>query len=51
MYNLVYEQMVNAGITRRLSESEEYWIDDNGEKVSSEDDAVGMKVKIEITHP
>ena len=51
MYNLVYEQMINAGIARRLSESEEYWIDENGEKVSSEDNAVGMKVKIEITHP
>ena len=51
MYDLVYDQMVSAGLARMLPESEHYWIDENGEKVQSESDAVGMKVKIEITHP
>ena len=51
MYDLVYEQMVDAGVARRLPESEQYWVGEDGEKVESEVDAVGMKVKIEITHP
>ena len=51
MYELVYDQMVSACLAPVLPESEQYWIDKNGEKVHSESDAIGMKVKIKITHP
>ena len=51
MYALVYEQMINSGVARRLPESEHYWTNENGERVESENDAVGMKIEVEITHP
>ena len=51
MYNLVCEQMIDAGLARRLSEEEQYWVDENGEQVECEKDSVGKKVNIEITHP
>ena len=51
MYALVYEQMINSGVARRLPESEHYWTNENGERVESENDAVGMKIEVEITYP
>ena len=51
MYDLVYEQMISAGLARRLAPSEQYWIDKNGDKVHNEENAVGLKVEVEITHP
>ena len=51
MYDLVYDQMVAAGVARRLSPAEHYWVDKNGETIESESDACGLKVEIEITHP
>ena len=52
MYDLVwYEQMVAASIARRLTPSEDYWVDIYGETIEIEIDTCGLKVKIEITHP
>ena len=51
MYHLVYTQMVNAGVARWLPDSEQYYVNDEGEKVESALDSVGLKVEVEITHP
>ena len=51
MYNLVYEQMIDSGLARRLLESEQYFVNENGEVVESENDAFGKKIIVEITHP
>ena len=51
MYHLVYTQMVSAGVARWLPSSEHYYVNDEGEKVESEGDSVGLKVTVEITHP
>ena len=51
MYDLVYEQIVAAGITAELPEEEWYWINDEGENLESDKSAVGLKVKIQIIHP
>ena len=50
MYDLCYEQMVDAGIAVKLPESEQYYVNEDGEEVES-DDMVGHKVKVKITHP
>lgn len=50
MYDLVYEQMIAAGIAVALAEDEQYWVDENGETVDSSA-GVGLKVKVKITHP
>jgi len=34
-----------------LPPSEQYWINDDGERVDSAESGVGMKIKVEITHP
>ena len=51
MYDLEYEQMIKSGIAVALPESDWYYINDEGEKVDCEKDAVGHLVKVEITHP
>ena len=51
MYELVYTQMVNAGVARWLPSSERYYVNDEGDKLESEGDSVGLKVTVEITHP
>jgi len=51
MYDLVYEQMVAAGVARCLPPDEHYWVNGNGEKTNCESDACGLKVTIDITHP
>ena len=51
MYELIYEQMTNAGIAVELPEDEQYWVDKDGEELDSDENAVGLKVKIKITHP
>ena len=51
MYHLVYDQMVEAGVARWLLPSEHYYVNEEGEKVESEKDSVGLKVEVEITHP
>ena len=33
MYDLLYEQMVQAGIAQRLPEGEQYWVDEKGNTV------------------
>ena len=47
----MYEQMIDAGLARILSEEEQYWVGKNGEQVECEKDYVGKKVSIKITHP
>ena len=51
MYELVYEQMVEANIAVRLPEEEQYWVDVTGNIVDSEDDAAGHKCTIKLTNP
>ena len=51
MYDLIYEQMINAGIAVELPEEEQYWVDKDGEELDSDENAVGLKVKVRITHP
>ena len=51
VYDLMYDQMLTAGVARRLSPADHYWVDKNGETIESESDACGLKVEIEITHP
>ena len=51
MYNLVYEQMIASGLACRLPESEQYFVNKDGEVVESENEAFGKKVIVEITHP
>ena len=50
-YDLVYEQMIAAGIAVALPPPEQYWINDDGERIDSAESGVGMKIKVEITHP
>ena len=51
MYDLVYEQMVKAGVAKYLLLEDYYYVNDQGEKVESESESVGALVKIEVTHP
>ena len=51
MYDLVYDQMVTAGVACQLSPSEFYYVNGEGETVDKQIASVGLKVKIEITHP
>ena len=51
MYDLVYEQMVQAGVAKALAPEEYYYVNDKGERVSEIEDSVGMQVKVEVTHP
>lgn len=51
MYDMVYNSWVDAGVARKLPEEEHYWVNDKGERVDNEEEAVGCKVTIELTHP
>jgi hypothetical protein len=51
MYDLVYEQMVAAGVAKELAPEDQYWVNAEGDRVENENNAVGLKVTIEITHP
>ena len=51
MYDLVYDQMVKAGVARNLLPSEFYYVNEKGEKVGKKIESVGLQVKIEVTHP
>ena len=51
MYDLVYDQMVKAGVARTLFPSEFYYVNEKGEKVGKKIESVGLQVKIEVTHP
>ena len=51
MYKLVYQNMVAAGIARYLPELEHYFVDSQGNTVEKQEEAAGMKVTIELTHP
>ena len=39
MYNLVYDQMVDAGLAKKLSPEDQYWTDDHGSSVKTEEEA------------
>ena len=43
--------MVNVGVVKWLTPSQHYFVDEEGEQTESENDAVGLKIKVEITHP
>ena len=51
MYDLVYEQMVQAGIAVSLPENEWHWVDYNGFTVDSKAESTGLKIKVKLTHP
>jgi hypothetical protein len=51
MYELIYEQMIDAGIAHDIPPEEHYWVDENGEVVSTNDKAAGHKCTIKLTHP
>lgn len=51
MYELVYEQMVEAGIASHLPEEEHYWVDRSGNRVNSEEEAIGHKCSMKLDHP
>ena len=51
MYELIYKQMVDAGIAQHLPEDEHYWVDKAGEVVDTSEQAAGNKCTIELTHP
>ena len=42
--------MIAAGVAVPLSEDEQYWVNENGETVNCST-GVGLKVKVQITHP
>ena len=50
MYDLVYDQMVNAGVVKYLLPDDHYYVNDKGEKVESESESVGALVKVEVAH-
>ena len=50
MYDLVYEQMVRAGVAKKLEPHEYYYVNGKGDRVSMEE-SVGLQVKIEVIHP
>ncbi len=49
MYECVYDQMVHAGIAKRLPEK--VWRDREGLIVDSEENAFGEATAYELTHP
>ena len=51
MYDLVYNHMVKSGVAKYLPPKEYYYVNNDGEKVESEEELVGMLVKVETTHP
>ena len=51
MYDLIYDQMINAYIAVELLEEEQYWVDKDVEELESDENAGGLKVKIRINHP
>ena len=51
MYELLYEQMVEAKIAVHLPEEDHYWVDKKGNIVDSEDKAAGHKCTIKLIHP
>ena len=51
MYNLIYAQMVDAGLARSLSIEEQFWVNHCGDRVETEEEAFGSKIDVDITHP
>jgi len=51
MYDLIYSQMIEAGIAVSLPEDEWYWVNNLGLRVDNEEESSGLKVKIKLTHP
>jgi hypothetical protein len=51
MYTLVYEQIVDAGVAKRLSIEDHFWLNLSGDRVETEEAAFGLKIEVDITHP
>jgi hypothetical protein len=51
MYTLVYEQMVDAGLAKRLSIKDQFWVNLSGDQVETEEATFGSKIEVDITHP
>jgi hypothetical protein len=51
MYELVYKQIVEAGIGHHLPEDQHYWVDKAGKVVDTGEQAAGKKCTIELTYP
>ena len=44
IYDMVYTQVVKAGVAKWLPPSQHYFVDEEGERTESENDAVGLKI-------
>jgi len=51
MYEMTYEIWVEAGVARSLPEEDQYWVNANGERVESQEEAYGLKVTVDVLHP
>lgn len=49
MYNLVYEQMVDAGLAGNASIKEKCWTNDSGDRVKTEEEASGSNIDYDVT--
>jgi hypothetical protein len=49
MYNNVYKLWIAAGVAQRLPEP--VWMDGEGNVVKTEEEAVGLKVDVDLLHP
>jgi hypothetical protein len=50
MYNMMYVQMIDAGLAKDLSIKENCWMNHCGDRVKTEEEAFRSKIKVEITH-
>ena len=46
MYTMVYDQMVNAGVASVLSPADQYWVNQSGDRVGTEAEAYGKKLRL-----
>ena len=51
MYELMYRHMVDAKIAIDLLEEEHYFVNAEGERVETEEQAAGYKCKMKLLHP
>jgi hypothetical protein len=48
MYNMMYEQMIDASLANNLSIEEQFWTNHCGDRVKTEEEALGSKIEVEI---
>lgn len=51
VYELVYHQMLDAGIASNLPEEEQYWVDSFGNEVFCEEEAAGHNCTMKLDYP